>query len=637
MSAPAALPPAAGAPAFRADVEGLRGAAILLVVLFHAGVPGLAGAFVGVDVFFVLSGFFITGLLARELARDGAVDLPAFYAGRALRLLPVLLVVLAATLAAVMWLYAPIDRAAAAASARAAALSSSNVALATARADYFSSDDDPLLHTWSLAVEQQFYLAWPLLLVAGSAAAGWLADRGARRRAAPAATDDAVDAVDAEADDGRAAPRGDRRGRRVLVRRLALADAHVAGVGVLRHAGAGVGVRDRRRARRGHGRATGAGGPGGGRRAASAGGAGRGRGGGADVRPLPAVPRHRGAAAGARRGGDPRGRAVGAGRARGARPRRRVAALARAHVVRVVPVALAAGEPRRGARPRRRRGRPAGVVGGRARPRLAHAPPGRAAGPRGAARRAAPAPAVGAGARGDRGGGPVAHAAVRVAERQAARPDQRAFAAARRDRMAHDCWATTADRLPGPCEFGDARSPVTVALLGDSHAEHWLGALDRAGRARGWKVAAMVKGGCPVADAPELAGGRRAAHAVACERYREAMLRRVVAMRPAAVVLSSYDHYVGPDGRAGAGRVSAAAWGRGLRRTYARLAAAGIPTVVIRGTPRAGFDVPACLSRRAAGVPFAGDCTYDRAGAFVPAAVAAQTAAARGLRSGSST
>jgi peptidoglycan/LPS O-acetylase OafA/YrhL len=152
-------------PEFRPDLEGLRGVAILLVVLFHAGVPGLAGGFVGVDVFFVLSGFFITGLLVREVARDAGVDLPAFYGRRALRLLPPLVVVLAATLATVMWLYAPIDRAAIAASARSVALSSGNVEFARGAVDYFSAGENPLLHTWSLAVEEQFYLVWPLLVV----------------------------------------------------------------------------------------------------------------------------------------------------------------------------------------------------------------------------------------------------------------------------------------------------------------------------------------------------------------------------------------------------------------------------------------------------------------------------------------
>src|SRR5437763_1648519 len=106
-------------PGFRSDIEGLRGLAILLVVAFHAGVSWTAGGFVGVDVFFVLSGFFITGLLAREVATTGDVDLSEFYARRARRLLPAFLVVLFATLAAVLWLYAPIDQPAIAADARA--------------------------------------------------------------------------------------------------------------------------------------------------------------------------------------------------------------------------------------------------------------------------------------------------------------------------------------------------------------------------------------------------------------------------------------------------------------------------------------------------------------------------------------
>src|SRR5215203_3660478 len=150
---------------YRPDVEGLRGAAILLVVLFHAGVPALAGGFVGVDVFFVLSGFFITGLLVRERETTGDVALNEFYGRRALRLLPALLVVLLATLAIVFTLYAPIDRPRIAGTARSVALHAGNVEFARGALDYFGSTAHPLLHTWSLAVEEQFYLVWPLLLV----------------------------------------------------------------------------------------------------------------------------------------------------------------------------------------------------------------------------------------------------------------------------------------------------------------------------------------------------------------------------------------------------------------------------------------------------------------------------------------
>src|SRR4051812_28419413 len=105
-------------PGYRADLEALRGLAILLVVAYHAGVPVLAGGFVGVDVFFVLSGYFMARLLVQEYGATGSIDLPAFYGRRAMRLLPALLVVVAATLAAVWTLFAPIDRAGVAETAR---------------------------------------------------------------------------------------------------------------------------------------------------------------------------------------------------------------------------------------------------------------------------------------------------------------------------------------------------------------------------------------------------------------------------------------------------------------------------------------------------------------------------------------
>ncbi|MDF1506421.1 SGNH hydrolase domain-containing protein, partial [Roseisolibacter sp. H3M3-2] len=198
-----------------------------------------------------------------------------------------------------------------------------------------------------------------------------------------------------------------------------------------------------------------------------------------------------------------------------------------------------------------------------------------------------------------------AHVLVGAAERRAAAPDQRAFAAAREDRFAPDrCWNARPDRA---CAFGDTASATTLVVFGDSHAEHWLAGLDAAGRARGWKVVAMVRGGCPVADLSALAASRRDG---ACARWREAAVRRILGMRPTAVLLSSYDHYVPIDGRGEAPRVSADAWRRGLRRTYARLAAAGIPAAAMRDTPDLPFDAPGCLSRRAAGLPLAGDCTY---------------------------
>ena len=152
---------------FRSDVEGMRGLAVLMVVLFHAGLAGSVGGFVGVDVFFVISGFLITGLLVREHERTGRIGLLQFYARRARRLLPAALVVLVATLVAALALVAPLDRPAVGLDAAAAALSIGNIRFALAAGDYFTSQaaPSPFLHFWSLAVEEQFYLVWPALIL----------------------------------------------------------------------------------------------------------------------------------------------------------------------------------------------------------------------------------------------------------------------------------------------------------------------------------------------------------------------------------------------------------------------------------------------------------------------------------------
>jgi peptidoglycan/LPS O-acetylase OafA/YrhL len=152
---------------FRTDLEGLRGVAILLVLLFHARVPGFDGGFVGVDVFFVLSGFLITGLLLREHERVGRIDLGAFYARRARRILPAAAVVLVATMILSWFLLAPLDLPRVAGDAVAAALSVGNIRFAAGATDYFGTDlaPSPIIHYWSLGVEEQFYLLWPALLI----------------------------------------------------------------------------------------------------------------------------------------------------------------------------------------------------------------------------------------------------------------------------------------------------------------------------------------------------------------------------------------------------------------------------------------------------------------------------------------
>lgn len=148
----------------RKDVEGLRAVAILLVVAAHAGVPGMAGGFVGVDVFFVLSGFLITGLLVSEHARSGRLDFKAFYSRRFRRLLPALALMLVVTGALATQLVPMMQQATHAFSGAAAAMWLSNMHFALSATDYFAAHDNLYLHTWSLGVEEQFYLIWPMLL-----------------------------------------------------------------------------------------------------------------------------------------------------------------------------------------------------------------------------------------------------------------------------------------------------------------------------------------------------------------------------------------------------------------------------------------------------------------------------------------
>jgi peptidoglycan/LPS O-acetylase OafA/YrhL len=152
---------------YRGDIEGLRAVAILLVLAAHAGVPWLAGGFVGVDVFFVLSGFLITGLLLQEIATTGRVRFADFYLRRLRRLMPALIVMLVMTSLVAAIVLAPGEQLEQASAAAMATLWLSNVHFALAQLDYFApgADSNLFLHTWSLGVEEQFYLLWPALLL----------------------------------------------------------------------------------------------------------------------------------------------------------------------------------------------------------------------------------------------------------------------------------------------------------------------------------------------------------------------------------------------------------------------------------------------------------------------------------------
>ena len=164
----------------RPDIQGLRAVAVLGVVLWHAGLPILSGGYVGVDVFFVISGFLMTSLLVRELDRDGRISIGAFYARRARRLLPAAAVALVGVLVVTVTML-PVNRWRGIGSdIVASAFYVVNWRLASSSVDYLAEGDaaSPVQHFWSLSVEEQFYAFWPVLF----AVTGWLVLRRAGAR-----------------------------------------------------------------------------------------------------------------------------------------------------------------------------------------------------------------------------------------------------------------------------------------------------------------------------------------------------------------------------------------------------------------------------------------------------------------------
>lgn len=152
---------------YRPDIDGLRAIAILMVMGRHIGVPWTAGGFTGVDVFFVISGYLITGLLVREQMDSGRIGIAAFYARRVRRLFPALGTVTAATLLLGCAVLLPDEQIALARSALASLAFAANFYVWTLHQNSFADPSAllPLQHLWTLAVEEQFYMLWPLALV----------------------------------------------------------------------------------------------------------------------------------------------------------------------------------------------------------------------------------------------------------------------------------------------------------------------------------------------------------------------------------------------------------------------------------------------------------------------------------------
>lgn len=591
----APAPPAHHRLAFRPDIEGLRGVAVLLVVAYHAGVPGFGGGFVGVDVFFVLSGYLITALLRAEVQQTGRVDLVQFYARRVRRLLPAAALVLAATVVAGVMIYSPLESLRMARSAVAAALYSSNM-LFVHSLDYFAPavKTNPLLHTWSLAAEEQFYLVWPLLVI--------LAARRPRIRLAPLLA--ALSLVSLvlcvwattrfptwafyttplRAWEFGIGGLACMLPAAVLSRRHAGALAFAGAAAVL-VAGFAFSARTQF--------------PG-------------------IAALLPVLGTAAVLVAGA---AEPRGLV---GRALGTRLPQLLGRFSYAWYLWHWPVLVMA----------------AALVPGISLPgRIACALLALVAAwatfvcverpvRQSRALAARPWASLGVGA---------ALTAVALAfglawyaatARQLATPAQARLVAAAADRSriyGEDCMVgRLRNATLRECTFGDTTSAVTIVLFGDSHATHWFPALDRLAIERGWKLVTLLKVQCP---APRVLvfSPRLSAYVPQCSEWRESALRRIAELRPAAVVHASWHGYVqGVDGRTGAAHLTPAEWGAGARSTFQAITAGGTPVLLVRDPPSMPRDVPACLSA-------GGACDMERARVLHEAAFQAEAAAARGL------
>ncbi len=580
---------------FRADIEGLRAVAVLLVVACHCGITTLAGGFIGVDVFFVLSGYLITSLLVAEVGKTGRLDLPRFYARRVRRLLPASALTLLVTLAAAAAILAPQELVFAARAARAAALYASNIFFDVDAADYFAPgvELNPLLHTWSLGVEEQFYLFWPALVLLGLGRGGsrgrllailgtitlvsfalcvWMTWRQ------PTFAFYELPARAWEFGVG---------GLLALVTLRAAPWTIIGWAGLLCVLACGWLI------------PAGAGFPG--WRAG-----------------LPVAGTLAALAAGAQRPGR------GVTRLLNLSPLQYLGSRSYSWYLwhwpfvffaaallpgigvggRLVAAIAALGAAELTFRALERPARESRYL--RPRPWLSL---GLAT--------AITLATVGIGFLGIRCGnaqaGAAQFAAVNAAVDDIASIDR-----------ARCVTPYGADAQVTRCQFGKADAPITVALFGDSHAIQWFNAVEALAAANQWRLVTYLKSGCAAHDAAPLLGGS------GCRPWRNAALRELVALHPDAVFVASYTSAYGlgqahPEGDLERLRA-------GWRRSLEVLSAAHLTVIQFRDTPLPPFDVPTCLARALRHAWMRGrSCDLDQGSALQPRTFQAEQAAADGL------
>jgi peptidoglycan/LPS O-acetylase OafA/YrhL len=550
---------------FRPDIEGLRAIAILLVVLYHAGIAGFGGGYIGVDVFFVLSGYLITGLLVREIEQAGTVDLAGFYARRARRLLPALAVVLLFVVLVGAVIYPPFEarQGGFGATAAATAAYASNLYFAKSATDYFGPDRDqnPLLHTWSLSVEEQFYLVWPLFVMFGLGAFG-SQGRGQLRRRRLLAWMSVVVALSFAlslyltrvlpswayfASPARAWEFGVGALALLLPRKMLFSSTSFSGWAGL----AGIGI-----ASVSFSRTTSF--PG-------------------FAALLPAL-----ATAIALRcfGNNPE---LGIVRMLSTRPLQEIGRLSYSWYLWHWPILILGSAILQSPTMVERATLIVLSLGCAVLSFHLVEHPIRSN--RKLASRHVYSLAMACIIA-------IVGISVSLAWRQASfwaaeKTDQVRFTRARKDGPAFTCPTEYFVTHVPDCSSGVASSSVSVVLLGDSKAAQWFSALEPISETRGWRLEIMAKDGCPMVDADYVSPALGRVYRE-CAKWRKDALDKIGHMHPLLTVLSSSEAYLFND----------AERRDGILTVVTALAESSQHVLIIRDTPRADFDVPTCLARR---------------------------------------
>jgi peptidoglycan/LPS O-acetylase OafA/YrhL len=596
---------------FRPDIEGLRGIAVLLVVAYHVGLRGFEGGFIGVDVFFVLSGYLITGLIAREIQKTGSLDFKNFYARRTRRLLPASALTVIATLVLGALVFSPIEQVTFSRTARATALYASNIWFTVESADYFAADvsGNPLLHTWSLAVEEQFYVLWPLII--------WLGFRRLRSRRTLATTLGVVTVASFilciwltqwkapwaffgsparawEFGIGGLACLYFTEPARVRARRAwALAGwagllLVIAASALFRHDMAFPGY----------------------------------------AAVLPVIGTVCALVAGAQAPGD------GIAPITNSRLMQYLGALSYSWYLWHWPVLVFVGVafPQAPFWVRLMAG--VGSLGLATITKYTIEDPvryNRWLMPRPQSSLALALCLT------------VGTAVVATLQKRSAIPatqtqQQIKIASAADTHILQErrCQVQIGDPKLQECITGNPASAETVVLFGDSKAAQWFPALERLAKDRSWKLVTISKSACPAAMIEVYSPILRRIEGE-CERWRTSALERIKQLTPSLVVMGNSNGYVQGQGRIGGYATHTyAEWQGALERTFAYFSSAGIPVLLMRDSPHERVDIPVCLSRVAAHSWYpARTCITDEATAYDDQLLKAEQASVRNSSSAS--